>query len=1392
MSTTTERVEWRLSAQDNASQVFRVTESSIERLRATYSRFAGMVVGGIGGGVVAQMAQQMMKAAMDAEQASARLDVVLEKTRMSANRTRAELEKMTDALTDSTTFDDESIRNAQATLLKFGVIHGEVFDRALKLAADYAAFTGTNIPEAAQTLGKALQSPSEGTMMLERNVGKLTWAQKEQIKVLMEQGKLWDAQAKILALVESKVGGTAEKMNSGLTGATRSVAKAWDELMESMGKTEIVGDNTNSFLGFVSASLTDMKRTVESGDWVSVLTNLLKTVGGMYGRAAGFSGQAVAAEPQRTGVSGIIRGGPLDPEVRARNQQEERRKIEEELRQEKLAELRKKAAEEAERQLKAFQSVEQQLVSETIKTQDLTRYEEVLKEIQRGRYGALTEAQKQRLLDLVAESTQNKAMAEWEKERLEAIKVGQEERAKTVTAEAETLKSHRDAADEYVRSLNDQMEMQQLEISLMGKSEIERATIIEQFRIELQVRERIRDLQKDGVVLTEKENEIRAAGARAKATAAEHVAMQKQMDEARRAAQVIEESLTDALLRGFESGKDFAENFRDSLKNMFKTLILRPIIQPIAMSAAGAITGMFGLPQVASANTGGGLLGTAGSLSNIYSAGSNFFNGGMTAGLMGSSAAYAAAVPGLSTFGAGSQAAMLAAQTGEFGAAGLAATASAGGASAGAASALSAVSAAAPYVAVALIAYSLMKGNGGRPTQALGDFHADFNSLGQMFNTGASFGGNTAGAQSVVQGLYNRFDALAKNLGATYSSAYFGYGANTGANSANPNFTLVSGMNGRQLFGVGEGLGSFTALNDANLAEASSKAILAALKSSQLPGYLAKFFDTLVPAEMTGAQADAALAFATSLKDIRDQLTNTPLELAQKHVAEFNAALGANVQTVDAWKTAFVAAIDAGITPEAVAGWQNLGTALEQVVQLTPAVEEAITNTAEVAKQRHEMELRIMELQGNTAGATAARRADELAAMDASLRPLQERINALEDEADAVQHAADIARSRRALEIQIMELSGDAAGALAARRQDELAAMDEALRPLQRVVYALEDLREAAQRVEEARATLKAAYDRESSALEQEIAKWANIADTLQKFRLSLGAEGLGGSQSYAQAKAALFSANADNIEQVTSTFLAEAMKNSVTREDYLRSVALAREQIENEELAARANASIASQQLDELKRSVAGLIDINNSVITVAAAIGQLQAAMAAQAAAEAAARSAASTAGVSLPGLGGGAGGTGGGYQLIGNTLYFPGGGSHSISNNANAAQMLISTYGLIPAGDGTYIRTRATGGYTPPGWTLLGEEGPELVNFDRPAMVYSASQTRGMLGDNAELVAAVRDLQRKVEELSAGVVAVALNTGEVARRTREWDNRGAPIRLSEAEDSIAVEVV
>jgi hypothetical protein len=95
-------------------------------------------------------------------------------------------------------------------------------------------------------------------------------------------------------------------------------------------------------------------------------------------------------------------------------------------------------------------------------------------------------------------------------------------------------------------------------------------------------------------------------------------------------AKTIETSLTDALMRGFESGKSFGANLRDTLFNMFKTLILRPIIQPIAQGASSAILGAVGMGA-----SGTAAAATPGSLASMIGGATGFLGGGLKAGFTG-------------------------------------------------------------------------------------------------------------------------------------------------------------------------------------------------------------------------------------------------------------------------------------------------------------------------------------------------------------------------------------------------------------------------------------------------------------------------------------------------------------------------------------------------------------------------------------------------------------------------------------------------------------------------------------------------------------------------------------------------------------------------------------
>ena len=114
------------------------------------------------------------------------------------------------------------------------------------------------------------------------------------------------------------------------------------------------------------------------------------------------------------------------------------------------------------------------------------------------------------------------------------------------------------------------------------------------------------------------------------------------------------------------------------------------------------------------------------------------------------------------------------------------------------------------------------------------------------------------------------------------------------------------------------------------------------------------------------------------------------------------------------------------------------------------------------------------------------------------------------------------------------------------------------------------------------------------------------------------------------------------------------------------------------------------------------------------------------------------------------------------------------------ASAVNKSIAMYGPIkgPVLYGTGLSTgiglgmasymmpdmKATGGRAK-GWTIVGEEGPELVNFSRPGMVYTADETAmAMRGINPDLVSMGSDYTPTSARVSpsgaAGTISIVAN--------------------------------
>ncbi len=481
---------------------------------------------------------------------------------------------------------------------------------------------------------------------------------------------------------------------------------------------------------------------------------------------------------------------------------------------------------------------------------------------------------------------------------------------------------------------------------------------------------------------------LREQQAAAKATA----------DEWQRTADSIRDSLTDALLRGFESGKDFAKNLRDTLVNMFKTLVLRPIIQGVLAPVSGGLSSMFG-------GLGGG--GGGGGFGNLLGGGFGGGFGSMFSGIEGMPGFVGPLMPG--TFGAGlgsfftgmaSPFATLGAGFSSlFGGGGIGGSLAAMGGIAGLAGAALPVIGIGLAIASALGAFERGGPKAGGSASSLADLAAGTTGLGtleRLFTPNQ----RDSDVQKVTDSIATSFLSVARSLGIAGGTAQFGLGFDTDPEGdAGNRVSAVATLNGQTVYQVTDrDLGRDGDVTAA-LEEEAKRALFAALQASDMPAYLANLFDGIDAAGATAEQIDGILQTAAALKIAVDAISGLG--------DQFAALDPADVQ-------GFVEAFGGleGLLQRVAYIGENFYTDAERLAQATTRLEESFDALGIAVPQTHQAFLALL----NGLDLTTAEGREMYEAISA-LAPLfvevrgtaQQAADALEDAAGALDEVAQAA-----------------------------------------------------------------------------------------------------------------------------------------------------------------------------------------------------------------------------------------------------------------------------------------------------------------------------------------------------------------------------------------------
>ena len=586
-----------------------------------------------------------------------------------------------------------------------------------------------------------------------------------------------------------------------------------------------------------------------------------------------------------------------------------------------------------------------------------------------------------------------------------------------------------------------------------------------------------------------------------------------------RAGQDIERSLTDALLRGFESGKGFASNLVATLKNLFSTLVLRPVIQPIA----GALAGSLGLAGSASAATAAGGLGGLSGLSTL---------GGLlsSGGLLGETLSVSGGLLGfgeLSSLGIGEafSGALSALTSGNI------------------ATGLSTLAGAAlPFIGGAALignALGLFRSNrqvGAGITGELGGTVEDFvvNRRGGSLFSGPSYSTPTVGVSSLNADLQATFNALRQNAASMAEALGLSGAAARNFTTAIGSDKLSDDTGGQGLRLEGLSAEQVTAKLQEELTKANERLAEAVLGSSaaafaksgetasqtlerlsgslgSVNGVLGVLGQALLQLSTSGGNtASLLLEQFGGLQQYQSaagqylQAYYTEAERTSLATANLTSALSAVGLAVPASRDAYRDLVEAqDLSTEsgrkAYAALLQLAPSFAELVPAIEGVGSAVDQTAaqaaeaaarmaeagrrvleDLARSRGDLEVELLRAQGNTSGANARQRTLDLADLttglnstdaaaataaydyNAALRAQIDTLLAATQAAEAAaqaeaQRTAAIANERAGLQQQIDQLEGNTA----ALRARELAGLDASNRALQERIFALQDAAEA-------------------------------------------------------------------------------------------------------------------------------------------------------------------------------------------------------------------------------------------------------------------------------------------------------------------------------------------
>lgn len=213
----------------------RKMQQRAKEIQGAWDGISKALAAGVAGITVGAFFQNVITQTRNAEKEQALLAAALKSTGQQAGYTQGRLNEMAGAMETLTGIGAGDFNQAQTVLLGFTNIVGNQLPEALRVAADFSVRTGATMASAAETIGRALDIPSEGMKSLQRQGFKFSESQIEVAQSLERTGRIAEAQKIVIDALDETYGGAAVAARDTLGGALDALKATINSLLTGEG-----------------------------------------------------------------------------------------------------------------------------------------------------------------------------------------------------------------------------------------------------------------------------------------------------------------------------------------------------------------------------------------------------------------------------------------------------------------------------------------------------------------------------------------------------------------------------------------------------------------------------------------------------------------------------------------------------------------------------------------------------------------------------------------------------------------------------------------------------------------------------------------------------------------------------------------------------------------------------------------------------------------------------------------------------------------------------------------------------------------------------------------------------------------------------------------------------